>query len=436
MTIAAEPPNHSNDPLDSTWSDAEKTVAVLQELKRILACRLFKNSLRKRQFLEYVVHRKLEGHNDQLKERTIGAALFNRSPDYATGDDPVVRVQAGEIRRRLEQFYQEEPNHGPVRIELPLGSYAPLFNWTSPGISATDTSPVVLEPRPPAGKPWRSIAIATILVLVAICSWIAFSRMHPTQPQQSALEKFWAPAFLTPQPVLICLAKPILYRPSPDTYQKYSRAHPGNFESEVERSNRALPLDPNQKLVWSDMVQYPDYGVAVGDVDAAIEVSALLGRIQKPSQVRIGTNYSFQDLRNSPAVIVGAFNNKWTMQIAPSLHFALVEENGRRMIHERVPGGRTWSSIFQTSSQSSGEDYAIVARLLDSKTGQFTVLAAGLTGSGTQTAGEFASNPDYIEKTVRSAPADWQTKNMELVLQTTVTESVAGPPRVVAAYYW
>ena len=151
MTIAAEPTNHSNDPLDSTWSDAEKTAAVLQELERILVCRFFKNSLRKRQFLEYVVHRKLEGRNDQLKERTIGAALFNRSPDYATGDDPVVRVQAGEVRRRLEQFYQEEPNHGPVRIELPLGSYAPLFNWTSPEISATDTSPVGLELRPPAG---------------------------------------------------------------------------------------------------------------------------------------------------------------------------------------------------------------------------------------------------------------------------------------------
>jgi hypothetical protein len=69
-------------------------------------------------------------------------------------------------------------------------------------------------------------------------------------------------------------------------YQRYSRAHPGNFESEVERSNRALPLDDDQKLVWSDLVQYPDYGVAVGDVDAAVKVSALLGKIG--SQARLG----------------------------------------------------------------------------------------------------------------------------------------------------
>src|ERR1039458_3461711 len=121
MNVFAESPNHANGSPDPTSSAVEKE-AVLQELDRILASKYFKNSVRKRQFLEYVVHRRLEGNCDRLKERTIGAALFNRSPDYATGDDPVVRVQAGEVRRRLEQFYQEEPNHSPVRIELPLGS--------------------------------------------------------------------------------------------------------------------------------------------------------------------------------------------------------------------------------------------------------------------------------------------------------------------------
>jgi hypothetical protein len=184
------------------------------------------------------------------------------------------------------------------------------------------------------------------------------------------------------------------------------------------------------------MMQFPDYGVAVGDVYAAVKVSALLGTIGKPSQVRIGTNYSYEDLRNSPAVIVGAFNNKWTMQIAPSLHFTFLEENGNIMIREQIPGGRTWISSVRTASQSSGEDFAIIARLLDSKTGQFTIIVAGLTGSGTQTSGEFAANPEDIEKVVRTGPADWQKKNMEVVLQTTVTESVAGPPQVVAAYYW
>lgn len=263
MTVAAEPPNHTNGSPDSTWSDAEKATSVLKKLDKILASRFFKNSTRGRQFLEFVVHRKLEGDCDQLKERTIGVALFNRSPDYATGDDPVVRVQAGEVRRRLEQFYQEEPFHSPVRIELPLGSYAPLLHWFSPGTSAKDTPADQMPPRSAASMPWRLVAILAILAVAVIGAWIAFSRMHSTPRQQSALEQFWAPAFATPQPVLICLAKPVVYRPTLETYQKYSHTHPGTFETEVERSNRELPLDRNEKLVWSDMTQYPDYGVAV-----------------------------------------------------------------------------------------------------------------------------------------------------------------------------
>src|ERR1035437_7132723 len=147
MTIAAEPPNQANGSPDSTWSEPETATVVLKELDRILASKYFKNSVRKRQFLEFVVHRKLEGNSDRLKERTIGAEIFNRSPDYATGDDPIVRVQAGEVRRRLEQFYQEEPNHSPVRIELPLGSYAPHLHWASAETPPVDTVPVRTQPQ-------------------------------------------------------------------------------------------------------------------------------------------------------------------------------------------------------------------------------------------------------------------------------------------------
>ncbi len=435
MTVATVPPNHTKGSPDPNWSEPEKAAVVLHELDRILASRFFKDSGRKCQFLEYVVHRKLEGNDDRLKERTIGAALFNRPPDYATGDDPIVRVQAGEVRRRLEQFYQEEPNHSLVRIELPRGTYAPRLNWPTSGASATDSATDQTQPRTRTTEPWRTIAILAILTVAIIAAWVAFSHLHAKTGRQVALEQFWAPVFATPQPVLICLAKPVVYRPTLELYRKYSRAHPGNFETEVERSNRALPLENNQKIEWGEMMQFPDYGVATGDVHAAVTVSALLGRIGKPSQVRVGTNCSFEDLRNSPAVIVGAFNNKWTMQIAPSLHFTFVEQNGSFMIHEQVPGGRTWISSIRPSFQS-GEDYAILARLLNSKTGQFTVIVAGLTGSGTQTSGEFFSNPEYMEMAVRTGPADWQTKNLEFVLKTTVTESVAGPPEMVAAYYW
>jgi hypothetical protein len=436
MTLATEPPNHTDEPLPIVEGPSEKSELVLQELDRILESRFFKNAGRSRQFLEYVVHYQLNGHPDHLKERTIGTAVFQRPPTYTTGDDPVVRVQAGGVRRRLLQYYQEVPEPPAVRIELPVGSYTPHFHWAATEAAANAAADDQPHIQAPAKK--RRVALwvmAAASVALAMGAGFLLLNQYRSRRQQSALEDFWAPIFSTQQPVLICLAKGVTYRPNPELYQRYSRAHPGSFQSEVERSNEPLPLDGNEKLQWSQMNLYHDYGVATGDVDAAVKLSSLLGQLHKPSQVRIGENYSFQDLRNSPAVFVGGFNNKWTIRLISTLHFAFVEENGLFTIREQVPGGRTWTTPYGVPERPM-EDYAIVARLLDSKTGQFTIITAGIVGSGTQAAGEFATNAEYLETALRGAPPDWQKKNMELVLQTTITDTIPGPPRVVATYYW
>jgi hypothetical protein len=437
MASTIEHPHDIDKATQPDPDEKKNAVLVREELDRILESKFFKNSPRSRQFLEYVVRHKLDGHAEQLKERTIGIAVFQRAPGYATGDDPIVRVQASDVRRRLEQYYRALPDPPSVRIELHAGSYSPNIHWSSAVCETSTDHP----PEPlPAQTPQRRIRAipfllaGLILALVAGTGWIfAHSRANPSP--QTALEQFWAPVFSTPQPVLICLAKPVVYRPTFDLYRKYAQTHPGSFQTEVERSNQVIPLGAHDQIAWSEMMPYPDYGVAVGDVYAAVRVSSLMGQIEKPSQVRIGGNYSFEDLRNSPAVVVGAFNNKWTMQIMPELHFSFVEDNGKYLIREQIPGGRVWRPSFR-QPQQAGDDFAIVARLLDSKTGQFTIVAAGVTGSGTQAAGEFISSPTFLERGLSSVSPDWQKKNMELVLQTTVTDSVAGPARVVAAYVW
>jgi hypothetical protein len=431
------PEGHPPSPFPADAND-EKREAVLLELERILASPFFRSAARSKQFLKYVVEHQLEGHSEPLKERTIGTEVFLRPPGYATGDDPVVRVQAGEVRRRLEQYSQAAPDDSHVRIELPVGSYSPVFHWSSTAAGAPN--PSVHRAAPASGLHqvkhrltlWLIVGLCLTLALGAA---VAFVTVHRAERQRSILEQFWNPAFATQQPVLICLAKPVAYRPSQEIYRRYSRTHPGTFQNEAERSNLPLPLDPNEKLSWSDMFIYSDYGVSAGDVYAAVTLSSLLGKIGKPSQVRIGRNYSFEDLRNSPAVLVGAFNNKWTMQVTSNLHFAFVEDDEQFMIREQTPGGRVWKTRLGPHDETT-EDFGIVARLLDSKTGQFTIAAAGIGPNGTQAAAEFASNPKYLVEGLRNAPAGWQSKNLEVVLQTTVTDSITGPPQAVAAYTW
>ncbi len=438
--------------------DHEKT-SILRELESILGSPFFQTSKRSQQFLSYVVRHQLEGNHDRLKERTIGVDLFHRPVGYATGDDPVVRVQAGEVRRRLEQYYHTNPNHSPVRIELHPGSYAPQFRWAQHELQQQDTFPAELhgkgalksasrsqeQPRPvqhaveeirrkPGNRKliaglWMVAGLAIVAALVLIGASIFRAKAPAT-----VLEQFWSPALSSSEPVLICMAKPSVYLPSLKLYQRHSKT-PEKFLSQFERLTSKPDLQPNDRLAWGDMVEYPDYGLAAGDVYAAVRLSALLGKIGKMNQVRIGGNYSFEDLRNFPAVVIGAFNNRWTMQMTSNLHFRFAEEGGESIIREDGSAGRRWYSKTDSNDRAI-EDFAVVTRLLNSKTGQFVVVVAGIKSYGTQAAGEFVSNSENLEKALRIAAKDWNRKNLQIVIHTAVTDSVPGPPEVVATYIW
>lgn len=417
-------------------------VAVQQELDAILTSTAFHGAERCKQFLAYVVHHQVEGRPELLKERTIGTEVFQRPAGYATGEDPVVRVQAGKVRHRLEQFYQTRVDKPKVRIELPLGSYSPLFQWSTPAASAKSAAVVAEEKNDSTSAPHRfwsrrfllwGISVGMVLFLGIVGTVFWFARQN--ERQKNAMEVFWAPIFASQQPVLICLAQPVVYRPTQQLYRQYANTHNGAFRTEVERTNVPLPLKESDPIHWGDLYLSRDYGVAVGDAYAAVDLSGTLGRLGKPSQVRIGTGYSFEDLRNSPAVLVGAFNNNWTMQLSPNLHFNFAEDHEDFTIREAAPGSRVWRVHLDDHGQVA-EDYALIGRVLDSKTGQFTVIVAGIAGAGTRSAGDMVSNPAALELALRGLPAGWQNKNLELVVETSVTEGIPGPAHVVASYTW
>ena len=126
-----------------------KRELVLRELNQIVESCFFRKAARSTQFLRYVVEYALD-NTAPLKERTIGVELFERRRDYATGDDPVVRVQAGEVRRRLDQYYRALTTAPAIRVQLPVGSYSPVFTEVSVE-SALSPVPLGSSQPPDAG---------------------------------------------------------------------------------------------------------------------------------------------------------------------------------------------------------------------------------------------------------------------------------------------
>lgn len=409
---------------------------VLQELENLLSSKSFKHAERCKQFLRFVVLNKLDGHTERLKERTIGTEVFQRPPGYATGEDPVVRVQAGEVRRRLEQYYQELPQSLQLRIELPVGSYSPVFHW-EPGSGKKEAlAPAKASEMSSVSRPklrLKTVSFASLALLAIIGSAALIHSLLRASDSNTALEQFWGPAIASRQPILICLAN-ASDRPADTNPPPPSQAPSDKTEGAAKAVHASLALIPGENTDNSTSSVSPEI-VPAADASVAFDLSGLFGKLNRTTQLRIGTAATYEDLRNFPAAVIGGFNNKWTMQLVSNLHFAFLWANGQYMIREQVPGGRVWTSRLGPNGETV-EDFAIVSRLIDSKTGQFTVTVAGIGPRGTEAAGEFVSSSRDMEDGLARAPAGWQNRDLEVLLQTTVTDSVAGPPHVIGIFAW
>jgi TolB-like protein len=102
--------------------------AVHAQLARILASAAFVASDRLKGFLRFVVEETLAGRSDQLKAYTIALEVLGRDDGFDPQTDPVVRMEAGKLRRRLERYYLSVGQDDPVRIEIPKGGYVPTFS--------------------------------------------------------------------------------------------------------------------------------------------------------------------------------------------------------------------------------------------------------------------------------------------------------------------
>jgi adenylate cyclase len=148
---------------------------VRAELDRILASKSFSSATRLTRLLRYVVQKTLAGETDQLKEYSVGMEVFDRDEKYDPRLDSIVRVEAGRLRSRLDEYYNGDGAASTIRISLPRGGYSALFE------RRTDPAPVI-APAPPPATRWRVAVPLAIGLLAAVAAlvFVLLSRdRHP-----------------------------------------------------------------------------------------------------------------------------------------------------------------------------------------------------------------------------------------------------------------
>jgi len=400
------------------WSEVVRQT-VLTQLAKILESPQFRSSKRCSVFLRYVVERASENQLERLKERTLGIEVFERDPRYDTSQDPVVRAAAGEVRKRLAQYYLEPGHEDEYRISLPAGSYVP-------------------EVHPPPAKikaeaaPRLAFRLKRFGIAAAAIAMIATAVLLSLSFRQTDLDRFWAPVLDPQETVLVCVGQPKTYNFNSKPQSELDKW----FANGAEKQN---PPPELATLSLDDVVPMWDRYIGLGDAQAFSQFSNLFARKGKNAQLRGVRSVSLADLRSKPCVLIGAFNNEWTMSLAGELrfYFDIDYENSAEIVNDRQnPGKNEWKVVNSWPHRRIPADYAIVSRVLNPTTEQTVVIAAGITQYGTRAAGEFLTNQAYFSEALSHAPRDWYRKNMQVVLSTKVISGAHGPPKVLAVHFW
>jgi hypothetical protein len=252
---------------------------------------------------------------------------------------------------------------------------------------------------------WIPIAIALL-----VAALIGFSVGRVRLPSQAAvagepsnMSRFWEPITATSSRVTYCLGAPT---------------------DSVDLQTRAYPASEGGSLNTYDVITL---------------ARSLVPLVPKNGQFRVlsGSDTGFAQLREGPFVLIGAFDNPWTMRITQDLPIGFEYENHvREVVDRKSAPPKIWTLQWQVPGKSLARDYAIVARLHDTVTGEPVIVLAGILGEGTEAASEVVSNPAYLDSMLQKAPKNWDQLNLEAVIEAKVIEGHPGPPTVIAVETW
>jgi len=390
-------------------SNAEKQ-QVRDQLKRVLASPHFLSSQRYPNLLRFVVEQTLEGQEDALKERLLGIEVFHRAPDYDTNQDPVVRLSAAEVRKRIALYYQHPGHQNELIIGLNPGSYIPYFR--PPQLAPDPPAPLRAEtaadttPIAAAANRRRWLLVPSILAACAVAAGLGlYFLLRP-----SVFDQFWSPVLASPANVSLCAGSPDAVSATLQT-----GSTPATLFEDLQHSGR----------------------LGTGNVATLIHMGAVLEDRHKAFRLVLASQVSFPQLREGPVILVGALDNTWTMRLTKPLRFGFAMDSDSMYILDRKnPSARTWVVSLQQPPSSQTEDFAVIARYHDATLDQPVVLAAGLSRQGTEAAGELLSNSTFLKTLFKNAPRDWTKVNLEAVVQTQVIDGQPGPSRILAVEYW
>jgi TolB-like protein len=171
----------NNDLVGSAGDAAVDEASARAQLRRILESPDFGATTLGRKLLSYVIQEKLEGRGDRIKAYSIATEAFGRHASFDAHSDPIVRVEAGHLRRALAHYYLAAGKTDPVVITVPKGGYIPVFGTWGTHEAVASIAQVPARQR---ALPVSLVALAAFALASLVLAWLVVERMPGARQQR------------------------------------------------------------------------------------------------------------------------------------------------------------------------------------------------------------------------------------------------------------
>jgi hypothetical protein len=372
------------------------------KVERLASSSTFGKSSRLRALFLFLCDRKATDPEGIMHEQEIGVAIFNRRPDYNTAEDPIVRVHVSQLRKRLEQYFASEGRDEPVVIEIPKGTYVPVFHSRDSYSSLGRLLELFRLHLPPHGK--RRVAGLSVLVvggvlLVAGLLFGLWNLVSSTRPARNlevgaTVDRLWVQMFDNGRPTCIVLSDAVLglfedaiqYQLSLNEYR----------DKVFSRLSDERLKDPVEIARWKGLVGA--YFTHISDARSAVTFSVLNAGRNLPTEIVFAGDFAVSYLQSHNLILVGTRRtNPWVEVFEDQLNFHSV-------FRETPP----MSSYFQNRSPLPGESaiyevqwtkqgFCRVAFLPSPSRKGNVLLISGTDMATTEAGGQFISSERWIQ---------------------------------------
>ncbi|MGA7633694.1 MAG: hypothetical protein WCB11_23280 [Terriglobales bacterium] len=365
-------------------------------VQRIVSSPPFQKSTRLRDLLQFITEQTIHGKAHELTEQHIGNALFHKPSDYSPLEDSSVRVHARQLRLKLHEYFNEDGRNETLILEIPKGSYAPVFREVTKNSGLTVPAALASIPAV-AGQ--RRVVFPWVLcgILAILCAVLAYRVI----PHRTALVAS-APASLSwPFSQIFDARHQTIIVVADSNYgmARIVAGQPGSLDQYLRRV--FLPNPPPSKIdeVDSRLREYISNSTLTSFADVAdvVTLYKMAGALQSQLSVRYPRDLRMRDLDHNNCIFIGSpGSNPWVTLLQDKLNFreseTAVGNSAKVFVNQNpLPGEKPqYEGLRWTGTM--GEDYATIS-VLPNATHDGSVLALqGLQQEGTEAAGRFLAD--------------------------------------------